>query len=167
MRDEKAERRLHQYLAKRGVSPQEGEDIVQYALMKLWEKWPTRTPMAFAYHAAYDRWIDLLRSKHRDTTLFDPTSDWGTEPEDPSSDPATLATQKQHVTSLVNTLPDSQRSVFACVMDGMSSRQIAKELHLTEATVRSHLRHGRQRLRSLLQAEHRELNRCSYRQREL
>ncbi|MFF0043623.1 RNA polymerase sigma factor [Streptomyces mirabilis] len=72
---------------------------------------------------------------------------------DPVADPATLATQRQLVRALVNSLPPAQRSVFAYTLDGMPPREIAKKLQLTEATVRSHLRHGRNRLRTLLVAD--------------
>ncbi|MFF4450804.1 RNA polymerase sigma factor [Streptomyces sp. NPDC001502] len=154
VRNEKAEKKLHRYLAKHGVTEHEGEDIAQYALMKLWESWPcTSKPMAFAYHAAKGRWIDLLRYKNRHATSVEYIADLVFEVEDSQDDPAVLAVQKQLVLDFVKTLPKTQKYVFVCTLDGMAPRQIAKELHLGEATVRSHLRHSRQRLRLLLEED--------------
>ncbi|NKI42260.1 RNA polymerase sigma factor [Streptomyces physcomitrii] len=154
IREEKVEKQLRLYLVKRGVSEHEEGDISQYALMKLWEKWSdTKEPLAFAFTVAKGRWIDLLRYKQRHATAVDFLADWMTEVADPECDPAQFAMEKQLVSGLVKKLPTMQRHVFVCAMHGMPPRHIAKELHLGEATVRSHLRHSRQRLRNLLEED--------------
>ncbi|MFF0086624.1 RNA polymerase sigma factor [Streptomyces canus] len=156
VQDEEVEADLGKTLKKRGVKPQDVGDITQYALMRLWERWDT-TPkddrLRLARHAARHRWIDILRSKYHHNPVIDPMDTWLTETVDPASDPATLATQRQLVRALVNSLPATQRSVFVYTLDGVPPREIAKELKLTESTVRSHLRHGRNRLRTLLVAD--------------
>ncbi|MFI1956238.1 RNA polymerase sigma factor [Streptomyces xinghaiensis] len=154
IREEEVEEKLHRFLVKKGVSEHEEGDIAQYALMKLWEKWPTASePMAFTFHVARGRWIDLLRYKRRHAIAVDFMADLMTEVQDPEDDPAQLAVENQLVDGLIKSLPKTQRSVFTCAMRGMPPRQIAKELHLGEATVRSHLRHSRQRLRLLLEED--------------
>jgi RNA polymerase sigma factor (sigma-70 family) len=153
---EKAEEKVHKSLYKRGVPQQEAGDITQFALMRLWERWddtPEDERLKFSYHVAKQRWIDWLRSRQHRTPLVDPMADWLLESEDPHTDPATLSIERQHVIVLVNTLPPKQRTVFAFALDGLKPRQIAREVGLSEATVRSHLRHGRERLRLLLLAE--------------
>ena len=52
---------------------------------------------------------------------------------------------------MVRRLPERQRHVFAWHLEGFSCGQIAKIEQMTEATVRSHLRHARDRLAQWLQ----------------
>lgn len=58
--------------------------------------------------------------------------------------------QAEYVAGLLKTLPRRQREVFALHFDGLSTREIADALDLSEAAVRSHLRHARDQLRRTL-----------------
>ncbi|MEU0784622.1 sigma factor-like helix-turn-helix DNA-binding protein [Streptomyces sp. NPDC006173] len=56
----------------------------------------------------------------------------------------------RRVLALVVWLPPRQRQVFAYCLDGFAPREISEVLGLEEAAVRSHIRHSRERLRTLL-----------------
>jgi DNA-binding CsgD family transcriptional regulator len=43
-----------------------------------------------------------------------------------------------------------QRLVFALTYDGLACKEIAEVLEVSEATVRSHLRHARKKLKGLM-----------------
>ncbi|MGP4003469.1 RNA polymerase sigma factor [Streptomyces sp. 8N706] len=56
----------------------------------------------------------------------------------------------QRIRGLLDRLPSTQRLVLALQLYGLSSREIAQELGIKEATVCSHIRHMRNRLAELL-----------------
>lgn len=65
-------------------------------------------------------------------------------------DPITLAEGQQNVLSVFRRLPLMQRLVLALIYDGFTCREIAEMLGITEATVRSHLRHARNNLKEMM-----------------
>lgn len=57
-----------------------------------------------------------------------------------------MGEERQEVLAALQSLPSGQRHVMALLFDGYTSSEVAQEMHVSVATVRSHLRHARRRL---------------------
>ncbi|MEU3649391.1 sigma-70 family RNA polymerase sigma factor [Lentzea sp. NPDC034063] len=58
--------------------------------------------------------------------------------------------QRHEIIELLGTLPQRQRVALAWWLDGFTTREIAEAMDMRESTVRSSIRHARNRLRNLL-----------------
>jgi DNA-directed RNA polymerase specialized sigma24 family protein len=68
------------------------------------------------------------------------------------SDLSIFADEQQYVLRLLRALPPQQRTVAALFYDGLACEEIAELGGRPPATVRSHLRHARGRLKELVTA---------------
>ncbi|MEU4171270.1 RNA polymerase sigma factor [Streptomyces sp. NPDC026665] len=146
--------RVVRYLLVLGASIQEATDAAQDGFVKLWSHWDqVRAPLAWVRRTAEREYVNSAVKQNRITTtdsdlalesLMPPAPDdsWGTARE---------GQEVGSVLAMLKQLPPAQRRVFALLMDGLKPREIALELDMREATVRSHIRHGRERLRHLLE----------------
>ncbi|MFD4627540.1 RNA polymerase sigma factor [Streptomyces sp. NPDC058475] len=143
---------LINYLVRQGASVPDAQDAAQEALAGLWGHWDkVKSPTAWSYTAARRIWLKNTVANSRNLNV-EPASVLD-EVVDPS-DPATFVQEAQEAVEIVNLisqLPDTQRAVFTLyLLYGGRHQEIAEQLGLTEATTRSHLRHGRRRLAELL-----------------
>jgi RNA polymerase sigma-70 factor (ECF subfamily) len=89
--------------------------------------------------------IHRSRSNHREQALTDESDNVSG-----AGDGLTVWEDTEWVLSLLNALPTQQRKVMALTLDGLSGMEIAQRIGASEATVRSNLRHARDRLAKLL-----------------
>ncbi len=147
-------------LVKAGYPRQVALDAVEEAMTRVCATWDrARLPVC-----QVARWVrcvalrraDVLARRHQglpgaiaESSIPDPYSD--PEPYDGTGRPAGRAGQLR-LLPLLATLPDQQRLVMALHIDGWETGEIAELSGLQPESVRVHLRHGRQALKTVLSA---------------
>ncbi|WP_329044607.1 LuxR C-terminal-related transcriptional regulator [Amycolatopsis sp. NBC_01488] len=127
------------FLCKAGFEVETARDIAAEAMLHALEAWPTlEDPRAWVRRVA-GRLLDAVDDARADWTLAG----------DPRDDEKLGAVADQHadLLELLAALPGRQRIVLAWSLDGFTPTQIATALRIAPATVRSNLRHVRDRLR--------------------
>lgn len=141
---------LYGYMAKRtGGNRELTEDIVQESYLRALGHWNRKTapdsPLAWLKRVARNLLIDFLRQKKWDRKVdLDLISDKGHR----SSEDQTKSLEMfLAVTSLGR---KKAKIIEAFYYDGMSVREVAKEMAISERAVEGQLRRARQSLKSLL-----------------
>ena len=135
------------------------QDALQEALAVIWRKRNRIAahpkPEALVLRICRDKAIDLLRAAIRrgrwEQATAMPDEAWAAPPSAPE---AGLRGQEimQHVRRIIATLPRKQaRAVLMHLVEEQPYADIAAALGCSEATVRSHVRRGRDRLQAELQ----------------
>ncbi len=146
----------HLTLAAYSFCPQKTKDIVAEVMEKLCKTdfqvlLALDTPRAYLVRAARNQSFSHLRK--RKLTLV---GDFESNEEEQVAIPIpsyNISKQLEYSMDLKNAmkqLPSSQSEVFRMKMQGLSIKEIANELSLTEGAVRGRLQRARQLLRSLL-----------------
>ncbi len=117
---------------------------------------------AEAMYKAHERWADLdrprawvrkvairdaLKQAVRDAEGTRRAAEGGWADFATSPDPARIVEARQQRQELLKGLPDRQREVMALTLDGFEPTEIADILALSPETVRSNLRHARDKLK--------------------
>jgi len=141
---------LYGYMAKRtGGNRELTEDVVQESYLRALESWNPKAapecPLAWLKRVARNVLIDHLRQKRRASR---------TEPEllpDVPSRTSEDAFESLEIFLAISSLGKKKARVLeAFYYDGMSIKEIAAEMALSERAVEGHLRRARQSLKSLL-----------------
>ncbi|MCP2343159.1 RNA polymerase sigma factor [Actinomadura rupiterrae] len=146
-------RRVVQLVILMDGTVQEAEDAAMHAFQDAYAHWRSiRSPAAWVRTAARRKFIkDRTRDRDRQqrAVLFfrQPDDD---EPLPPEEDLLVQWQELDWVNKVLDCLPSTQRKVMACIVDGMSTAEIADLLGKNETNVRSHLRHARKRLQERL-----------------
>jgi RNA polymerase sigma-70 factor (ECF subfamily) len=148
---------LTRFVAALGASMAEAEDIAQLAMLDVLPRWArVENPSAYVRTTArHAYWKGLQRDRRaREAELRGRgyiTADGAI---------AVTNHEDQYVLDLLRKLPERQREVMAYTIDAYTPAEIAQELGCPTSTVRSQLRHARNRLQDELnaraQAERRE-----------
>ncbi|MFE5924145.1 RNA polymerase sigma factor [Streptomyces sp. NPDC056468] len=140
-----------------GAPKEEAADAVQDALTNLLRCWRTVThPKAWCHTAAFRHY---LRSNARlDDGVRKAQQDFQQRR---NGDHHALGSQYEEWDFVIDFvdrhLTGAQRLVMAWHIDGYEPHEIARELNKDPQTVRSHLRHARNKLAAALEKEHPEL----------
>jgi len=122
------------------------EDATQEALCLAYKYWDT-----IDYPDAWVRTTArrlAIRETQRTRTLVSLQDDWLPDAEDSAfAHWPSIKPDHYPVLEAVRSLPDHQRFVMAYTIRGFEPQEIADELGMNPATVRSHLRHARTKLR--------------------
>ncbi|MGW2911246.1 RNA polymerase sigma factor [Streptomyces asoensis] len=130
-----------------GVSREQAEDAVQEAWLKAMKQPDSiRNPQAWFPTVIRHKILDEARKWHK--RLWRPRLD--SELPLPASCPSEQKEAVLAVLGAIPRLPTRQRLVIQLAAQELTPKEIAAELGMQEATVRSHLRHARNRLRLLL-----------------
>ena len=120
-------------------------------MIAVFKKWPQlrgQNPRAYARKVAERQyWRSAVKERQERQKFLE--SDWG-RPRPYLMDDALLQRDTQFTLWALGELPVEQRRVFAWAMDGFKAKEIAEELDKTEDTVRSTLRHARQKLAAIV-----------------
>ena len=141
---------LYGYLARRtGGDRALTEDIVQESYLRALDSWKTRSvpdaPLAWLKQVARNILIDYLRRKKWDATAS-PDRPAGIDPRSPADELESL-----EIFRAVSALGGKKaRAIEAFYYDGLSVREIAGEMAVSERAVEGLLRRARGSLRSLL-----------------
>ena len=130
-----------------GASRADAEDATQEAMIQAWQQWESiREPAAWLRTVAFRAWSKQGNMQRFNTVQLD-DADRSTVPD---RDLSIFATEQQKVLRLLRALPPMQRAVAALFYDGAPCDEIAGLLDISEATVRSHIRHARKALKEMM-----------------
>ncbi|MET7422684.1 RNA polymerase sigma factor [Dactylosporangium sp. NPDC005555] len=137
---------LRGFLMKSGGSLEQADDAAIEAMFEAYKQWEAiEHPKAWVYQVARR---NLFRIRNRDGRYVHDDGGLWAEVADPGGfDALDLSEESRRVLDLLQALPAKQRSVFAMHYDGWDHAEIAVLLNMDVATVRSNLRHARERLK--------------------
>jgi len=134
------------------------EEVVQDVFVRLWEH-PQQFDVkrgairSFLLSMTHSRAVERVRSEASQQRR---TSELGRQPERTGDDPAQLLETEEAeraVRSALADLPEVQRRpIEMAYFDGLSYREVARELNEAEGTVKYRIRMGMQKLRAELRA---------------
>ncbi|MEU0476393.1 RNA polymerase sigma factor [Streptomyces olivaceus] len=140
-----------------GGTPEEAKDAVQSALIDLLQNWYTvQAPRPWCRKAAAHHFMrsDIKENKADRSARTDFIARRG------SDDSYSLCSPLEEWEFIINFVEDHlvgvQRQVMAWSIDGFEPQEIAEQLGMTPATVRSNLRHARKKLATALGKEYPE-----------
>ena len=138
-------------LVAQGASVEQATDATQQAMIVTWQKWPHPSPHAFLSVVAKRAFIDIARKERTARNLHDRLCEqYDLTPAAAADTKAIFEAEVSEVLGLLNQLSTRQREVIAHTMDRLSAEEIAALTGQNVATVRSNLRHARNKLESLL-----------------
>ncbi len=128
----------------------EAEELMQDAFLKVWERWDRVSgmddPVGYLYRTA----LNLFRKRYRRAML----AVRRTVGLAPSNDEFSDADDRQVVRHVLATLPPRQRAALVLTeMLGFTSKEAGDALGVTDATIRSLTRHGRDAFRTVMEVD--------------
>lgn len=142
---------LIRFLARSGWRWEDARDAAAEAMFSAYQGWAEiEHPRAYVRKVAY-RFAAKQRRRDRERTLRSILGGMTTpEQDDPYSLLDDTMDANRRLVELLKQVPDKQRQVLVWSLDGFTNTEIAHHLHMSPATVASHLRHARNRVRRLL-----------------
>lgn len=142
-------------------NPQDAEDILQETFIKAYKhihNFDGRSSVStWLYRIATNEALMSLRKKHLDTVSFDTPANYITEPQEPlqivdwcclPEDEYLTAEGRLRLDEAAGQLPQSLRIVFVLRdIEGLSTRETAEVLEISEMAVKTRLSRARLRLR--------------------
>lgn len=139
--------RLVAFLCKAGYEPEHATDAAAEAMAHAYQCWSSLTaPSAWVRKAAF-RFASNQAQRHRTGIARAIAAGWVAHSYEDVSQLAEVEEQPT-VLALLGQLPPKQRLVMAWHLEGFGTAEIAEEMGIPAATVRSHLRHARDALKS-------------------
>jgi DNA-directed RNA polymerase specialized sigma24 family protein len=127
------------FLCKAGLGVETARDVATEAMLHALEAWPTiDEPRA---------WVRRTAGRLLDAPDTGAAAAWSPAGDPRDGELAELVGRHARLIDLLTALPGQQRMVLAWSLDGFTPAQIATALRIAPATVRSNLRHVRERLR--------------------
>jgi RNA polymerase sigma factor (sigma-70 family) len=128
----------------------EAEELMQDAFLVVWQRWDRvgrmDDPTGYLYRSA----MNLFRKRYRRAML----AVRRTVGLSPSSDDFSDADDRQVVRHVLSTLPPRQRAALLLTeILGFTSKEAGDALGVTDATIRSLTRHGRDAFRKVMEVE--------------
>ncbi len=137
---------LQAFVIKSGFSREEAADAAQEAMVGACRAWDyISTPRAWVYRVAIRSAIRAA-ARQTDGIRRAVAGGWATSSQQAAADQLAAVDEQPLVEVLLARLPDRQRAVIAWHLEGFDIGEIAELLEMKPATVRSTLRHARQRL---------------------
>ncbi|MET7808592.1 RNA polymerase sigma factor [Micromonospora chersina] len=131
-----------------GASKHEAEDVAQEAMLAAFMSWPTiQSPKAFVRKAAYRILLRSWQVAERETCAASRVA------QDAMVDAFDANEDLPKYWRMMRALPDAQRVVFALHHDGYGSSEISEITGQRRDTVRSNVRHARQKLVRMMDPE--------------
>jgi RNA polymerase sigma-70 factor (ECF subfamily) len=129
-------------------SRSEAEELMQDAFVQVWERWDRvgsmEDPTGYLYRTA----MNLFRKRYRRALLAVQRTVRVAPPADDFAD----ADDRQVVRHILAALPPRQRAALVLTeMLGFSSKEAGRALGVTDATIRSLTRHGREAFRKVME----------------
>jgi len=127
----------------------EAEELMQDAFLSVWQRWERvgemDDPLGYLYRTA----MNLFRKRYRRAMLALRRNGGATPSSDDFSDE-----DRQTVRHVLATLPPRQRAALVLTeMLGFTSKEAGDALGVTDATIRSLTRHGRDAFRTLMEVD--------------
>ena len=129
----------------------EAEELMQDAFLRVWERWERVGVMDDAVGYLYRTAMNLFRKRYRRAMLAIRRTVGLT----PSQDDFEDADDRQTVRRVLATLPPRQRAALVLTeMLGFTAKEAADALGVTDGTIRSLTRHGRDAFRKVMEVDH-------------
>ncbi|MFD6694988.1 RNA polymerase sigma factor [Micromonospora aurantiaca (nom. illeg.)] len=148
-------KRLFSFLLKLGATIQEAEDASQDAWEEVFTRWDvigSTNPAAYARTVAEQRFIrSRARTKSEHEKLMQ--AGWATERPFADTHYVLLKDEAQRLIKIMQGLPYAQRRVLAWSIDGFKNAEIAEAIEQPVATVRSNLRHAKDKVKAAVAAQ--------------
>jgi RNA polymerase sigma factor (sigma-70 family) len=139
---------LTAFLRRCGYDLEESRDAAAEAMFRALRRWAhIETPHAWVRVAAQRI---ALRHRAQQRKLDERVTAARSLGQDLGPDPSVEVVDQLRVIALLVCLPPRQREVMNWYLDGFKANEIAGALNVTEATVRSNLRHAREQLKRRL-----------------
>ena len=143
--------KLHRYCARMAGSAIDGEDIVQDALLKAMQAFPSdgsiANPEAWLFRIAHNTALDFLRRRVRLETVL------AGQPDEDAADPEDEIARRQiaamGLRPFMKLSPAERSSVILTDVIGHSLREVGEIMETTIPAVKAALHRGRTRLRTL------------------
>jgi len=149
-------KRVILFVKRLGATWQEAEDVSQVAMTAVYKKWPgicSENPRGYARKVAErEFWNSAADASKERKKLLE--ADW-TRPRAYVMDDVLLRRDTELTFWALERLRFEQRRAFAWHLDGFSNKEIADLIGGSESTVRSNIRHARNKLKTLL-SQHRK-----------
>jgi RNA polymerase sigma-70 factor (ECF subfamily) len=137
---------LRAFVIKNGFSYEEAADAAQEAMVGACRAWGyISAPRAWVYRVAIRSAVRTV-ARQNDGVRRAVAGGWATSREQVAADQLAAVDEQPLVEVLLARLPERQRAVIAWHLEGFDIAEIAEGLEMKPATVRSTLRHARQRL---------------------
>jgi RNA polymerase sigma factor (sigma-70 family) len=128
----------------------EAEEIMQDAFLMVWQRWDRVTGMDDRVGYLYRTAMNLFRKRYRRTML----AVRRTVGIAPSNDDFSDADDRHVVRHVLSALPPRQRAALVLTeLLGFTSKEAGDALGVTDATIRSLTRHGRDAFRKVMEVE--------------
>jgi RNA polymerase sigma factor (sigma-70 family) len=128
----------------------EAEELMQDAFLSVWQRWDRVDAMDDPVGYLYQTAMNLFRKRYRRAMLAVRRS-VGLAP---ANDDFADADDRQDVRHVLATLPPRQRAALVLTeMLGFTSREAGDALGVTDATIRSLTRHGRDAFRKMMEVD--------------
>lgn len=125
-----------------GADRHEAEDAAQEAFILAYEKWDS-----IIEPAAWVRTV-AVRGYLRNSRRADRASGLPGEFDSRVAEIPESSLEQQRILGLLRSLPPQQRTILALLYDGLSPREIAEILNISDSTVRAHRHKARQQLKA-------------------
>jgi RNA polymerase sigma factor (sigma-70 family) len=144
--------KAYRFAVKHSGNESIAEEIVQTAYLKIWEKQDTIRPEFITFKSYLYSTIQNLIFKEYQRKITEQTAIINFQLyESQTTENDNMDELLIKVNQAVETLPKRQQEVFRLVkMKGLSYRQVAQQLEISESTVEKHIISSLKRLRSLL-----------------
>lgn len=163
---ERYHRDIYLYCLRRLGNPQDADDAASTVFMKAYSALGTFRPrsggtgvtfrswiFAIAHNVIVDAWRNPSRSVSLDSPVGTAVADRTPAPGHSPEQHAIRSEEARLVLTLLNQLPERQRSVVELRLAGLSIKEIAHALGMSVAATKSNQFRGYQRLRDLLEPD--------------
>lgn len=120
------------------------EELLQDLFLKIWEKRelidPQQSFKAYLYRVAEHLIVDYYRKLAREIKIERDTDSLSLVVSDIAEELYLDGRAQKIVNEAIETLPPQQQSIFRmCKIDGLSYEEVGKKLHISQATVNTHI----------------------------
>jgi RNA polymerase sigma-70 factor (ECF subfamily) len=130
-----------------GATLHDAEDATSYAMTEAYLRWPLlENPAAWVRMVAVHDYVNSAQRSRR-RPLLETEAARMAFVDNILPEPRAEPDERHEVIAMLRELPTAQRKVMALAIDGFEPAKIAEMLQMPAATVRSNLRHARDRLR--------------------
>lgn len=145
---------LCSYTAKITGDPDAAEDIVQDGFVRLWNSSYRFTDIkaltAYMYRSAYRGALNFIRNKESSQRVHE---EWMSRLQADEERGAEMALEEETISrfyEILSELPDQQREILMCCLDGATVKEIAEKLSVSENTVKTQKKRAYSEVRSRL-----------------